>query len=115
MMEQRRRIASWVLLSVFLPMIVLTSLHTHSVQLDADNTCVQCEHHLPHAGHLSAQSAVWHDCVVCQMVSLPFLLPATVVFFALSLSAPVSFAVRPFLMPAAVVDSRSARAPPYAF
>ena len=76
--DHQRRIAARLLLSVFVPMLLLASLHHHGIQTDVENTCVQCEHHQPHDGHMSSQSASLHDCVLCQFTTLTFV--AAVVF-----------------------------------
>ena len=70
--DHQRRITARLLLLVFVPMLLLASLHHHGVQTDVENTCVQCEHHQPHDGHMSSQSASLHDCVLCQFTTIPF-------------------------------------------
>ena len=75
----RRYYSSLVLLAVFLPMLVLSSLHVHPLaHLDGDY-CEECVHHVPHAGHFSSLSVCSFDCVLCQFLTLPFLCAAAVV------------------------------------
>lgn len=71
-LDNRRHIASWLLLAVFVPMLILSSLHVHERSVAApEKECVDCVHHSCH-GHL-AQMASWtHDCVLCQFLSLTF-------------------------------------------
>ena len=76
--ERRRTILARLLLAVFLPMLIATTLHTHeAVQTDV---CVECVNHTPHAGHLSVSSHLLNDCVLCQLCALPYLAAVAVVF-----------------------------------
>ena len=78
----RRYYSSLVLLAVFLPMLLLASFHVHpEAQIEGDY-CKECVHHLPHAGHFSSQTFCSFDCVLCQFLTLPFLLAPAVVFTA---------------------------------
>lgn len=75
--KTRRYIASWVLLAVFLPMLVLSSLHVHGSGVTASATeCADCVHHSCH-GHMIAMSHWTHDCVLCQFLTLTFLTTET--------------------------------------
>lgn len=68
-----RHIASWILLAVFVPMLLLSSLHVHEEAASLwDTECTDCVHHCCH-GHLS-QAVSWvHDCVTCQFLTLTML------------------------------------------
>jgi hypothetical protein len=103
-----------VLLSVFVPMMVLVSLHHHDFHADVENTCVQCEHHVPHAGHISAQTVSHGDCVVCQFTTLSYL-PSLVVAFS-SIVCPTTADVvwQPVMVAAVYIGLQSSRAPPVA-
>ena len=69
----RRQIAAWVLLWVFVPMMVLTSVHTHqSLPVDKDD-CHECVNHVPHGGHLTASVLSIDNCLLCQFTTLPYL------------------------------------------
>ena len=77
-LDNRRQIASWLLLAVFVPMLVFSSLHVHE---DGDSVavteCADCLHHSCH-GHLT-QIATWtHDCLLCQFLTLTFVATAAV-------------------------------------
>jgi hypothetical protein len=76
-MKTKRHIASWVLLAVFVPMVVLASLHVHPSAVLTETVCDDCVHHHC-SGHITVYDMQMHACVLCQMVSLPFL-AATVV------------------------------------
>ena len=86
-MQRKRNIAAWVLLSVFVPMMILSAVHIHKPAADETANCVECAHHLNHPGHFT--SAVEHldDCVLCQFLSLAYAPAAviqTVIFVALT-------------------------------
>ncbi len=71
-MKTKRHIASCVLLAVFVPMVVFSSLHIHPSDLSAQSSCTECVHH--HCGgHWGQQTAVLHACVLCQFLTLPML------------------------------------------
>jgi len=73
-LEKRRHIASCVLLTVFLSMVCISSLHVHEdVAASTMTECADCMQHNCH-GHLT-QTALWvHDCVLCQFLTLSFVL-----------------------------------------
>ena len=68
-----------MLLAVFLPMLVLSSFHVHSVAHHESGFCKECVNHLPHAGHIGSQTVCSFDCVLCQFFTLPFLAAAAVI------------------------------------
>ena len=71
----RRQISAFVLLAVFLPMLVLSSLHIHEAPQTIDTECSDCVHHSCH-GHLTATATWAHDCVLCQFLTLTTLTAA---------------------------------------
>lgn len=61
-----------MLLAVYLPMLLLASLHVHDVEATAvEQECTDCVHHNCH-GHLTASAFSMHECVLCQFLSLTF-------------------------------------------
>ena len=77
-LDTKRHIASWMLLAVFVPMLVLSSLHVHKASSSvAETECSDCVHHNCH-GHLSQTGATIHDCVLCQFLTLKMLTAAIV-------------------------------------
>lgn len=76
-----RRIAPWMLLAAYVPLIVLSSAHIHHDTIDHHDDCLQC------AGHLESEHHHDSDCQYCQFLSLSYygqalgqstdLLPAT--------------------------------------
>lgn len=108
----KRRFSAWVLLSVFIPMLIVLSFHIHEGQASSACTCVDCVNHLPHTGHLSLNTDYSHDCVLCQFTTLPF-----VVAVAVTISIAVvyiSFVVssRPIFIQNASGRQLIPRAPP---
>lgn len=68
----KRSFASWVLLAVFVPMLLFSSLHLHQDEQLTEAACAECvDHHC--AGHLGQTTVSFHPCVLCQFLSLPFL------------------------------------------
>ena len=68
----RRIIAAYVLLAVFLPMLLLSSLHVHETTQRTDTECV----HDHCGGHLTQITTELHDCVLCQFLTLSMLTAA---------------------------------------
>lgn len=81
----KRHISSWALLAVFLPMLLVASLHVHPTEHVEAGHCEQCMHHVPHSGHYSTlATACFSDCLLCQFLSLPFLEASAVVLSTLT-------------------------------
>ncbi|MBQ7691696.1 MAG: hypothetical protein IJT30_10980 [Muribaculaceae bacterium] len=56
--------SAWVLLLVFVPMVLLSSVHFHAALNDSGAACPECLKHAVHKGHLMTHSA--HvDCPLC--------------------------------------------------
>ena len=66
----KRHFASWVLLAVFVPMLLFSSLHIHESAVE-EISCTDCVHHVCH-GHIAQQAAHLHECVLCQFLTLTF-------------------------------------------
>lgn len=71
----KRHIASWVLLAVYLPLLLLTSFHIHETDV-RESECVECVHHQCH-GHLNQLSDGMHQCVLCQFLTISYVATAT--------------------------------------
>ena len=85
-MRLKRQIASWVLLAVFVPKTILSSIHIHHTGTDSDVDCTQCvDHHC--SGHLSQQHDGVHQCVLCQFLTLPLAVATAVAVTFVSPSA----------------------------
>lgn len=111
-LDHKRRLAAWILLGVFVPMLLMVSLHTHSYGSVAEETCAECLHHVHHQGHFSSSASQIDHCVLCQLATVSFCAAAT-----LSLCLFTSlFILRRYECLAAVVSIRqrvyAGRAPP---
>ena len=74
----KRQINSWLLLAVFVPMLLLSSLHIHGYGQAAEDQCTECvNHHCD--GHLGQQTLSLHDCLLCQFLTLPMVVAACIV------------------------------------
>lgn len=60
--------SAWVLLSVFVPMVLLSSLHVHPDLLEDGEPCHECIDHTVHNGHIAAVKAAV-DCPLCAFQS----------------------------------------------
>ncbi|MBQ8949133.1 MAG: hypothetical protein IJV25_06515 [Prevotella sp.] len=74
--QSKRVIAAWWLLSVFVSMMALSSLHRHQPVANPAADCVECAHHVHHSGHFTVAGNDVHECVLCQFLSSP-VIPAT--------------------------------------
>lgn len=75
----KRKWASILLLAVFIPMLMLSSLHHHRADEQGSEVCVECLHHVHHS-HIGEQSVGVDGCLLCQFLSLPFIAATTLVF-----------------------------------
>ena len=71
-MELRRRIISILLLAVFLPALLASSLHRHHHDShEGAVECVDCHHQ---SGHLASGAQGLDECLLCQFLGLPFII-----------------------------------------
>ena len=110
--KTKRRFSAWLLLSVFLPMLVFSSLHVHERMAVWQGACVDCVNHLPHAGHLSLDTHSPHDCVLCQFTSLPVLLGVAVAVGMVVVQSPRLFNLCLSFVPGPDDRLLASRAPP---
>ena len=75
----KRHISAWLLLSVYLPMLFLSSLHIHDAGMEGEPTCHECVQHQCH-GHLMQFSGDFHQCVLCQILTLSYVAAASGLF-----------------------------------
>ena len=81
----KRQLYAWLLLSVFVPMTVLSVLHVHESGIDTTAVCSACVNHQAHAGHLTTGIDDIHDCVLCQFLSLNFVAATAVLTATLTI------------------------------
>lgn len=111
----KRRFAAWLLLLVFVPVMVATSLHIHDLGEASSVECEQCLHHVHHAGHFNVYADHAYDCVLCQFAALPFVAAAVV---ALAIAVAVHRVAYVYIIKGkslGVCGVKSTRAPPILF
>ncbi|MCR4614495.1 MAG: hypothetical protein K5778_10940 [Bacteroidaceae bacterium] len=109
----RRNLSAWALLSVFVPMVLLSALHLHNDTHAKGNSCVECVKHSHHHSHLSLGEGVFHDCILCQFLTLTYFAAAavTLLLWTSSYSRPAILPTS--ALPSAPVRQCAARAPPF--
>jgi len=55
--------------------IGVKTLHFHHEAIEEQEECYDCQHNKVHAGHFAQWSGVNDDCVICQQLSVSYLLP----------------------------------------
>lgn len=108
----KRHIASWVLLAVFVPMVIVASLHIHPQETGFELQCNDCVQHQCH-GHLASQSMSIHDCVLCQFLSLPMLAVAAATLFIYNKVYKKELVASQCILCTAHRGTVSLRAPPF--
>ena len=110
-MERIRTAIAVLLLSVVLPMTLVVPFHHHEAEESSLLSCELCEHHQPHAGHLTSAGHL-DTCLVCQFLGNCFL-PEE------SISAPAAPVLHddregyaPVSVPTVQLQLLSTRAPP---
>lgn len=113
-MRELRRISSAILLSVFLPIVLLAPFHHHQQPSLEDVSCEACSQHQPHPGHLSSNTGT-DDCLICQLLGQQYF-PSEGIAFRMSQPAcePIS-EVAPAGITSFVYSLSSPRAPPVSF
>ena len=111
--EQRRKWYAWMLLAVFVPMLLFSMMHVHEQGMAAGADCIDCAHHVHHS-HLASADFCVDNCVLCQMLSLPFVaaILLSVVLFS-AVGTPLYSRGRA-LIANGFAGNRSSRAPPFA-
>ena len=102
---------SRLLLLAFVPMLLFSSLHVHH-QVAGEGECYECANHLHHSGHISLQTASFHDCVLCQFVTLTYVSAVAVVFVVAATLHTVQFFFPSVQCLSVSHRSRVPRAPP---
>jgi len=54
-------------------MQLLAALHVHPAQAALTDDCVKCMTHQSHDGHFRVAQFSMHDCLLCQVLHLPFI------------------------------------------
>ena len=110
-LKTKRLFASWLLLAVFVPMVVLSSLHVHEAETVSRDNCKECvAHH--HHGHLGELTTTIHACVICQFQTFSFVSAVIFTFIVYNKVSVVSFALRQSDFSIDVCGIPTLRAPP---
>lgn len=100
-----------MLLAVFVPMLVFSTLHVHSSDFSIQSTCSECVHH--HCGgHLAQHLDAMHDCVLCQFLTLPLMVVAVAAIVAYVKGCMILFAQSQEVLPAQTLGVVVTRGPP---
>lgn len=96
-MRRIEKLSAWLLLWVFVPMVVLSSVHIHEPEAEAQIGCEQCVSHTQHSGHLAVQKAHLDDCVLCRFLGQDFSLSIAVALpLVISVLVLIPLIVSPF-------------------
>lgn len=112
--DNKRKRYAWLLMLVFLPMMIAITFHHHSAAegTAAMSYCYDCVHHIHHDGHLTADQNFAHDCVICQLHSLPYVVPTIANIAAFIAMANVVFVMSCPFVKTRKTDIHYTRAPP---
>ena len=110
--SMRRKVSAWLLLSVFVPMMMLTALHHHQMVTGAAVECVDCSHHVHHGGHLSAGGTSIDDCLLCQFLTLNYIAAAAVALAPAASNVSAMIRRQANALRNRIGGSRDSRAPP---
>lgn len=73
---RRQRMSAWVLLLVYVPMVLLSSLHVHSLyEMSQVVDCNLCETSVHHQGHITASSQHHGECLSCRFMNTQLIVP----------------------------------------
>lgn len=112
MKRNKRHISAWILLAVFVPMLILSSLHVHHGSLTAEKECAECVHHHCN-GHITQGTETIHHCVLCQFLSITFYAAAIAAVLFYSHTAKTTYARKQCNLRLACRGFISLRAPPF--
>ena len=77
---RRQRWLAWMLLSVYVPMVLLSALHVHHQYEDSQLVdCSMCETSVHHQGHFTADSQHHGECLSCRFLNTQLTIPDGVV------------------------------------
>lgn len=111
--ERKRILASWMLLAVLLPMLVLSSVHVHETSKSLDYECNECVQHHCH-GHIAELTTTIHDRVLCQFQTFSFVAAVFLTVFCYNKESKVLYAHRQSDTYLDVCGIPQLRAPPFA-
>ena len=110
---RRQQLFAWIILSVYVPMVLLASLHVHSINdFSRVIDCDQCHTAVHHSGHITTSNHHIDECLSCRFLGTQIDVPRMV---ATIVVRPVAVHLEFFLATAPVVRivaQPSLRAPP---
>lgn len=110
---RRQQLFAWMILSVYVPMVLLASLHVHSINdFSRVIDCDQCHTAVHNSGHITTSNHHIDECLSCRFLGTQIDVPRTV---ATIVVRPVAVHLEFFLATAPVVRivaQPSLRAPP---
>lgn len=113
--ERKRYWKAWLLLLVYLPMTIAIPLH-HLGDAGQDEPafyCQECTQHAHPDGHFLPQQNAMHECVLCQMQSITYTVPALLTWTAAVEHRPITHILLCLQCTQRALDVKSCRAPPY--
>ncbi len=76
---RRQRLFAWMMLSVYVPMVLLASLHVHSLtDFSKAIDCEECHAAVHHSGHITASNHHIDECLSCRFLSTQIDVPRMV-------------------------------------
>ncbi len=76
---RKQRLFAWMMLSVYVPMVLLASLHVHSINdFSRAVDCDQCHTAVHHSGHITTSNHHIDECLSCRFLSTQIDVPRTV-------------------------------------
>lgn len=76
---RRQQQFAWILLLVYVPMLLLASLHVHTINdFSRAVDCDECHTAVHHTGHITAASHHIDECLFCRFLSTQIDVPRTV-------------------------------------
>lgn len=109
----RQKSFAWILLCVYVPMVLLASLHVHTLNESVVVDCHDCHTAVHHSGHFTPSQHHHDDCLSCRFLTTLVDIPKDVVGFLVKQSVnKIDFytATAPVV---AMVAHPSLRAPPF--
>ena len=77
---RKQRWFAWMILSVYVPMVLIASLHVHSINdFSRAVDCDQCHTAVHHSGHITAGKLHVDECLSCRFLSTQIDVPRTVI------------------------------------
>lgn len=74
--NRRQQFYAWVMLLVYLPMVLLSSGHIHTLQEYSESIdCHQCETGLHHCGHITTDTQHHDECLLCRFLCTQVVVP----------------------------------------